>query len=354
MTFQDGTPFDSAAVKFNLDREFDPKNDCWCRAFISAIKSVETAGAEHVILHRDKPYAPLPYSLAGIFGGLVASPTALQKYGKDYANHPVGAGPFRFVSQQSGNSITFERWDGYREKGRPYLQKVTFRAIGDAQAHYGSVLSGSIQSDENAAFRQVVAARDNPAVKVQSIPGLGTIFVMFDVRKPPFDNVEARRAVGFATNFRVLRGEMLRNLAEDYVLAARAKGISRLRAVLRHVLRNSLVALVTVIGIGFGPLVSGAVIVERPVLAARRRRPARHLDLPARRRHGARRRGGGRGDRRAGQPRRRCCARAARPEGPLRCRLATPRLIAPWRHYPQGRFGCRAAARRGSGPRCSG
>jgi len=66
----------------------------------------------------------------------------------------------------------------------------------------------------------------------------------------------------FAVYFRVLRAEMLRNLAEDFVLAARAKGISPLRAVLRHVLRNSAVALVTVIGVGFGPLVSGAVIVE--------------------------------------------------------------------------------------------
>jgi peptide/nickel transport system permease protein len=69
-------------------------------------------------------------------------------------------------------------------------------------------------------------------------------------------------ALEFAVYFRVLRGEMLRNLGEDYVLAARAKGISPLSAVLRHVLRNSAAALVTVIGIGFGPLVSGAVIVE--------------------------------------------------------------------------------------------
>ncbi|MDQ2763580.1 MAG: ABC transporter substrate-binding protein, partial [Pseudomonadota bacterium] len=98
MVFQDGTKFDADAVKFNLDRELDPKNDCWCRSFISSISSVDTKGPDHVILHLSKPYSPLPYSLAGIFGGLVASPTAIMKYGRDYANHPVGAGPFRFVS----------------------------------------------------------------------------------------------------------------------------------------------------------------------------------------------------------------------------------------------------------------
>lgn len=69
-------------------------------------------------------------------------------------------------------------------------------------------------------------------------------------------------ALEYAVYFRVLRSEMLRNLTEDYVLAARAKGLSPLQAVLRHVLRNSAVALVTIIGLGFGPLVSGAVIVE--------------------------------------------------------------------------------------------
>jgi ABC-type transport system substrate-binding protein len=212
LKFQDGTPLDAAAVKFNLDRELDPKNDCWCRAFISSIHSVDAKDKEHVVLHLAKPYAPLPYTLASIFGGLVASPTAIQKYGKDYGNHPVGAGPFRFVSQQTGNYVTVERWDGYWEKGYPHLDKVTFRAIPDAQARYSSLLSGSIQSDENAAFRQVVAAKANPKVHVQSIPALGTIFVMFEVQKPPFDKVEARRAVGYATNFAVLNKGLFHGL----------------------------------------------------------------------------------------------------------------------------------------------
>lgn len=212
MLFQDGTRFDAAAVKFNLDRELDPKNDCWCRAFISAIASVETKGQYRVILHLSKPYSPLPYSLAGIFGGLVASPAAIKKYGKDYPNHPVGAGPFRFVNEQSGNYITLERWKGYWDKGHPYLDKVTFRSIPDSQARYSSLLSGAIQSDENAAFRQVQEAKSNKAVRVQVIPGLGTIFVMFDVKHPPFDKVEARRAVGYATNFAVLNKGLYHDL----------------------------------------------------------------------------------------------------------------------------------------------
>lgn len=210
--FQDGTKFDAEAVKFNLDRELDPKNDCWCRSFISSIESVDTKGPDHVILHLKKPFAPLPYSLAGIFGGLVASPTAIKKYGKDYANHPVGAGPFRFVSQQPGNYVTVERWDGYWDKGRPYLDKVTFRSIPDPQARYSSLLSGAIQSDENAAFRQVQQGKANKSVTVQTIPGLGTIFIMLDVKHPPFDKVEARRAVGYATNFAVLNKGLYHNL----------------------------------------------------------------------------------------------------------------------------------------------
>lgn len=202
--FQDGTKFDADAVKYNLDRELDPKTDCWCRSFIASIRSVETNGPEHVVLHLKQAYAPLPYALAGVFGGLVASPTALQKYGKDYPNHPVGAGPFRFVSQQPGNYVTVERWDGYWDKGRPYLDKVTFRSIPDSQARYSSLLSGAIQIADNAGYRQVLAAKENPKVTVQPLPGLGTLFVMFDVTKPPFDNVAARHAVGYATDFAVI------------------------------------------------------------------------------------------------------------------------------------------------------
>ncbi|TMQ16195.1 MAG: ABC transporter permease [Candidatus Rokuibacteriota bacterium] len=61
---------------------------------------------------------------------------------------------------------------------------------------------------------------------------------------------------------RTLRSSMLETLAEDYVRTARAKGLSEARVVRRHVLRNALIPVVTVLGLQLGTLVGGAVITE--------------------------------------------------------------------------------------------
>lgn len=68
---------------------------------------------------------------------------------------------------------------------------------------------------------------------------------------------------GFAVYLRLLRSEMVSQLgSEDYVVTARAKGASDRRILLHHVLRNSLFGLITAVGVDFGRLLGGAVIVE--------------------------------------------------------------------------------------------
>jgi len=61
---------------------------------------------------------------------------------------------------------------------------------------------------------------------------------------------------------RMMRGSMVEVLDSEYVLAASARGLSRVRRVVRHALPNALGPTVTVIGVGFGSLVTGTVIVE--------------------------------------------------------------------------------------------
>jgi len=61
---------------------------------------------------------------------------------------------------------------------------------------------------------------------------------------------------------RVLRSNMLDAMNEDYVRTARAKGLSERRVMSRHVMRNSLVPIVTLFGLDFGALLGGAIVVE--------------------------------------------------------------------------------------------
>jgi peptide/nickel transport system permease protein len=61
---------------------------------------------------------------------------------------------------------------------------------------------------------------------------------------------------------RMTRASLLEELRELYVLSARARGVSRVRAVLRHAFRNSLIPIVTIIGLQFGAVLTGTIITE--------------------------------------------------------------------------------------------
>jgi ABC-type dipeptide/oligopeptide/nickel transport system permease component len=68
--------------------------------------------------------------------------------------------------------------------------------------------------------------------------------------------------IASAVTARLVRSTMIDVLNEDYIRTARAKGIVETRVVLRHALRNALIPIVTIIGLQFGGLLSGAFIVE--------------------------------------------------------------------------------------------
>jgi len=61
---------------------------------------------------------------------------------------------------------------------------------------------------------------------------------------------------------RMTRASLLEELRELYVLAARARGFSASRAILRHAFRNSLIPIVTIIGLQFGAVLTGTIITE--------------------------------------------------------------------------------------------
>ncbi len=66
-----------------------------------------------------------------------------------------------------------------------------------------------------------------------------------------------------ASTTRFMRSSMLDNLPQDYVRTARAKGLTEQKVVLRHVLANSLIPVVTLVALGIPSVFAGAIITEQ-------------------------------------------------------------------------------------------
>ena len=67
---------------------------------------------------------------------------------------------------------------------------------------------------------------------------------------------------GTASVIRILRSQLLDEFQKQYVITARAKGLAERHVVFRHAFRNALLPVVTIIGLNFGFLFSGAVLTE--------------------------------------------------------------------------------------------
>ncbi len=202
--FQDGTPLDAAAVKFNIERHMnDPK--ATTSQDVKPITSIETPDAQTVKITLSAPFAPFTSRLTtGV--GFMLSPTAVQKLGDNLQRDLTGAGsgPFKFVSWEPDNQIVLERNPDFWGKDAdgtqlPYLDKVVFKPFPDENVRLTNVKTGDADAlAGNPPFKDVASLQQLSDVTVNQVPGLGFQFVFLNTSKPPFDNPAVRRALSYA------------------------------------------------------------------------------------------------------------------------------------------------------------
>jgi peptide/nickel transport system substrate-binding protein len=193
--FHDGTPLNAAAVKYNLDLS---RTGEWGN--LKDITSVVVMDEYTVKITFERfNWAFLDAMGMGIWG-FIASPTALQNNTKEWTfTHPVGTGPFKFVSYEPDISLTFERYDDYWD-GKPYLDGVEF----------------VMQANSTTALLAFKAGEGNilGMINGTDVPGLiaagaiidaspGAVMCLFpDSANPnsPLSKLEVRQAISYAIN----------------------------------------------------------------------------------------------------------------------------------------------------------
>ncbi|MBI4511248.1 MAG: ABC transporter substrate-binding protein [Deltaproteobacteria bacterium] len=202
--FHDGTPLDAAAVVFSFERQRDPHHPYHTSDFTywennyRYIEKIEAQGRMVVKIKTDRPYAPL-LALLATFPVSIVSPEAVRLWGEDFKNHPVGTGPFRFVSWSRGDRIVLERNEQYWGR-KARLRRLVFRTIPDARQRLIALEGGAVDVAYNLLPEELQFVELHPDLKLHRIAGQNVAYLAMNTMRAPWGDVHVRRAVNHAIN----------------------------------------------------------------------------------------------------------------------------------------------------------
>ncbi len=178
-------------------------------AAYASVDTVEAKDARTVVFHLKHADNFLLTNLSTGAFGIVPEGS-----GREFWRHPVGTGPFRFVSQQIDQNVVIER-NPLSWAGEPKIERVRFAVVPDATTESlelekgsGDVAVNSLPIDALA----VLATRPN--LVVQDSPGTQVQYLSFNLRDPLLKDVRVRQAIACAIDRKLIIQTLLRGYAQ--------------------------------------------------------------------------------------------------------------------------------------------
>lgn len=200
--FTDGTPFNAAAVKANLDHMANPKTQSsTAGGYIRQYRSTDVIDDHTAVVHLATPYAAFLEVLAQGFLG-IESPTALLRSRDENCESPVGSGPFKIVRWDRQSQVELVRNPDYnwapptaKHQGPAWLERIVWKFIQEPSVRFASLQAGEVDVIEALPPESHEAARRNPdlTVMVALRPGNPTNGTL-NITRAPFNDVKVREA----------------------------------------------------------------------------------------------------------------------------------------------------------------
>ncbi|MFW6049228.1 MAG: ABC transporter substrate-binding protein [Candidatus Bipolaricaulota bacterium] len=213
--FHNGEELTAEAVKFSVDRIFDPELKSTRATDLDWIESVEVIDEYTVRIEANKVFALADHYFSEL---QIVPPDYVEEVGdKEFNLKPVGTGPFEFVRWDQGNRVVLKRnadyWDGPSD-----VSEVTFRFISSAASRMATLLGGDADLVADVPVTAIEQIEKRSTTKLGVATGSRVIFVGLDsVQDTPLENVKVRQALNYAVNKDAIIESLLHGLAEETV-----------------------------------------------------------------------------------------------------------------------------------------
>ena len=193
--FHDGRLLTSADVKYTLDSILQGKVISVKANAYQTLDHVDASDPQTLIIHLKKSDPALLWNLSD--GGFGVVPAGS---GRDFWKHPIGSGPFEFVSQEQDKDVILKRapqsWQPL-----PSIQRLRFAVVPDATTRALELQKGSADALINALPADTVyALRRNTNLQIDSGPGTTLVYLTFNTRDPILRDTRVRNAIALAIN----------------------------------------------------------------------------------------------------------------------------------------------------------
>jgi len=193
--FSNGQPVTAEDVVYSLNRAAG-ENSRWA-SFFKPIKNVVAVDAKTVKLILKEQFTPI-LSTLGLFSASIVPKSVVEAGEKNFANNPIGSGPFKLEKWGKGEKIVLVKNSYYWQPGKPHIDGVEFYIEPEDNTRMLKLQNGELDIAANVPFNMIKTFEKNKDIDIQVTNVLRSDFILMNTTKKPFNDIKVRHALNLA------------------------------------------------------------------------------------------------------------------------------------------------------------
>ncbi|MEG1870288.1 MAG: ABC transporter substrate-binding protein, partial [Oscillospiraceae bacterium] len=204
--FSDGTPMTMEDVLFSLERTKNPDVASYLGWMFGSVESIKQTGDWEITVKLKQPDATWQY-VPGTTAGHIISKAYYEAHKDTFGTAEgglMGTGPYKYSSWKSGTEIVLDKNENYRDAAKIEVSKLIFKIIPEDTTRVTAMQTEQVDFTAEPPLDMLKTLRDSGKVNLDSVETMGISYLAFNTQKAPFDDVNVRKEIYHAINFKPL------------------------------------------------------------------------------------------------------------------------------------------------------